>query len=77
MLCVMFCSHDLEILNNSEQKTSHLGTRFLSNYVASPEHITWSLDAEFFLSFPCFSGAQLCLTLCVCVCVCVCVCLTL
>ena len=62
----MLCSHNLEILNNFEQRTSHLGTRFPSNYVASPEHITWSLDAEFFVSFfcCCSSVAQSCLTLC-------------
>ena len=65
MLGLMLCSHNLEILNNSEQRTSHLGTRFPSNYVASPVHITWSLDAEFFVSFSsCCSVAQSCLTLC-------------
>ena len=66
MLSLMLCSHNLEILNNFEQRTSHLGIRFPSNYVASPEHITWSLDAEFFVSFfcCCSSVAQSCLTLC-------------
>ena len=66
MLSLMLCSHNLEILNNFEQRTSHLGTRCPSNYVASPEHITWSLDAEFFVSFfcCCSSVAQSCLTLC-------------